>query len=261
MERTKLSRFTSMLLAVIMILSSFTALSVTSTEASAEEKPKYHVDEYNSGIYWAKVVTFEEPYKHEMRSYGPTQQRHLLRVRETGKVAYCIQPGLFLHNLSSGDAEPLDEDISAAWNALPDNVKKSLKYPLYFGYSNDGYPNENTDLVGSEYKLTGTAAEKEVATQLIVWELVCGYRDPETFELLDARFADGMFGTSRDHNTGVLANYNKIVAATIRFRKILSFSNRKSTLAVGWYRIWNMLSWTARHEALISALKLIFTAL
>ena len=246
MERTRFSRFTSMLLAVIMILSSFTVMSVTSTEVSAADNTdnKVTVSEISTNIKWARTVSFIEPVTGEMLTYYQGQTRHQLRVDGTNKVAYCIQPGLFLHELSTGKPVSLDEDRSKAWDTLPDDVKKSLKYPLFFGYPNDGYPNENTDLVGSEYKLTGTAAEKEVATQLIIWELVCGYRkpfsskDPNSFELIDTRFADGMFGTSRDQNTGVLANYNKIVAATIRFLKTPSFSEKSATKAPTYTMKW-----------------------
>ena len=95
MVRTKLNRFTSMLLSIIMILSSFSVLTAIKADA-AENGVKVDMTETN--IKWAKTVTFYEPYSKQNWTYWQGQIRHTLRIRSTGKVAYCVQPGTYMYD-------------------------------------------------------------------------------------------------------------------------------------------------------------------
>ncbi len=104
MVRTKLNRFTSMLLSIIMILSSFSVLTAIKADA-AENGVKVDMTETN--IKWAKTVTFYEPYSKQNWTYWQGQIRHTLRIRSTGKVAYCVQPGTYMYDFVLGETPTL----------------------------------------------------------------------------------------------------------------------------------------------------------
>lgn len=174
MVKSKMNRFTAMLLSMIMILSSFSIL--LTTEANAADDPdKAHVDMYSTGIKWAKTVTFYEPYSARKWTYWQGQERHVLRVRETNQVAYCLQPGAYLYDWGISANPELSNKLNHAWDNLGKDKRNAIKLEMYFGY-----PNTNTTL-------SGTANEKELAIQLIIWEFISGYRDTDSYNRTDEK--------------------------------------------------------------------------
>ncbi len=117
------------------------------------------------------------------------------RMFVNGETAYCIQPG---QRLMAGDT--LYRGSSAAWNALSANQKKAIGLALLYGYQ------------GNWSKLSGSDDEKWVATGELVWEFVTGCRKATPpYTQVSTAIYDIQFG-SYQPNSGVLADYNKIVA-------------------------------------------------
>lgn len=229
MVRTKLNRLTAMLLSFIMILSSFSALTAVETEAATD---KITLELNDTNIKWAKTVTFYEPFSKKNYTHWQGQMRHTLRIKETGKVAYCIQPGTYMYDFVQQVRPTLSVGEADAWDALGDEKKSAIKLIMYFGYPN------------KHIYLSGTDAEQEIATQLIIWEIVCGYRDPINYNLTDDRFAKGMFGNSYEQNQGVYAAYDQIVDSMIGYNKIISFSTPQSRNAPTYTMNWDGTKYT-----------------
>ena len=212
MVRTELNRVTAMLLSVLMILSSFSI--VTTLQAEAETvKEKTTIYLIDTDIKWAKTVSFEEPYSTKTWTFYQGQERKNLRTAE-GKVAYCVQPGTWMWDFVNNRAPELSTGNASVWNSIKKSDKiKAIKLALYFGYPN----NNITAIYGNRFgTLKGTAAEREVATQLVLWEFILGYRDPYDFTLTDSRFIKGMFGdnySTNPQNAGVFEAYKQIIQA------------------------------------------------
>ena len=218
MVKSKLNRFTAVLLSMIMILSSFSIL--TATQASAATNPeRVHVDMYGTGIKWAKTVTFYEPLSAKNWTYWQGQERHVLRVRETNQIAYCLQPGTYLYDWGISANPELSGKLDHAWENLSKDKQNAIKLAMYFGY-----PNTNT-------ALSGTANEKELATQLIIWEFISGYRDTVSYNRTDARFIKALCGNNYDQNTGIYKAYGQIESAMKSFKTIISFTSGKTDSA------------------------------
>ena len=231
MVKSKMNRFTAMLLSVIMILSSFSIL--LTTEANAADDPdKVHVDMYGTGIKWAKTVTFYEPLSAKNWTFWQGQERKNLRIRETGDVAYCLQPGAYLYDWGIQANPELQKKLRNAWNNLGEEKQNSIKLAMYFGY-----PNTNISL-------SGNAAQKEIATQLVIWEFVCGYRSNDNYNLTDSRLKKALFGNNLDQNTGVYKAYTQIESALKSFNTICSFFSTKKDSAPTKTMIWDGTKYT-----------------
>ena len=84
----------------------------------------------------------------------------MTQIYANGQEAYCIEPGAPLH---TGDT--LTANASETWNNLGAAKQNAIKTALAFGKP------------GNEGGLSGSGDAKHLATQMIVWEFVCGYRD------------------------------------------------------------------------------------
>ena len=223
MVKNRLNRFTAMLLSVIMILSSFSALTSTQAEAASKEITVKLTD---TNIRWAKTVTFYEPYSQKNWTHWQNQSRHTMRIAETNTVAYCIQPGTYMYDWNVGSVPTLSTNYPDAWNQLSKDTKSAIKLAMYFGF-----PNKNI-------ALSGTAEEQEIATQLIIWEFICGYRDTVNYNIIDQRFIKAMCDSDYSQNKGVYQAYKQIEKAILDYDKIISFfvinQNNASTYTLKW---------------------------
>ena len=113
----------------------------------------------------------------------------------------------------------LQKKLRNAWNNLGEEKQNSIKLAMYFGY-----PNTNISL-------SGNAAEKEIATQLVIWEFVCGYRSNDNYNLTDSRLKKALFGNNLDQNTGVYKAYTQIESTLKSFNTICSFFSTKKDSA------------------------------
>lgn len=129
-----------------------------------------------------------------------------VQIYADGKEAYCLEPGA---PLRTGDV--LTANASEAWNSLSSEMQNAIRTILAFG--NPG----NAD------GLTGSTDAKRLATQMIIWELVCGYREASSYALLD----DCVFNAycKNGANIEVANNYNTIVHSIRNWDVTPSFAN------------------------------------
>ena len=245
MVRTKLNRYTAMLLSFLMILSSFSALTAVEADAAGSENYVQVVMIDLSNIKWVNQVSFHEPYSNRDYTYfaGSFLHKYIARNLDGSNetVAYCIQPGTRLP-----DSATWENGKSNAWDSLGKAKHSAIKYALYFGYQKDTNPNDTNlndtnlkNILGSNAQIKGTADERRTATQLIIWEIVCGNRDPYTMEVEDDSFAKGLFGTNYNQNTGVRDAYRQIEEAILRFKEVPSFSDTSKRMSQQYVMKWD----------------------
>ncbi len=202
-----LTRMTAILLAVIALFSVFSGLSV---RAKAGDKVTvtfgYCYDTGGSIIKFAKKVT------NGGITVG-TAGEALCKIFANKKEAYCIQPGVDLHS-----GNQLTESGSTVWKKLGTAKQKSINLALLYGKG------------GNAKNLSGTADQKWVATQLIIWEFVAGCRKTsDTYACTDSKFIDGM--CSGGKNPGVKTVYNQISNGLKGHLTVPSFANRLKSKA------------------------------
>ena len=90
-----------------------------------------------------------------------------------GAVAYCIEPGAH-----SDDSGTYKESSSASWYNLPASVQSGIALAMSLGYPSADYGAASGDRNSSAI----INAEKWAATQAIIWELICEYRNAYTYD-------------------------------------------------------------------------------
>ena len=90
-----------------------------------------------------------------------------------GTVAYCIQPGVH-----SDDSGSYVQGSSGCWYNLPASVQSGIALAMSLGYPSADYGAASGDRNSSAI----INAEKWAATQAIVWELICEYRNAYTYD-------------------------------------------------------------------------------
>lgn len=118
----------------------------------------------------------------------------MTQIYANGEEAYCIEPGASLH---TGDT--LTANASETWNNLGTGKQNAVKMALAFGKP------------GNAGALSGSGDAKHVATQLLVWEFVCGYRDTSSYERTNSSIYNAL--CKGGANSEVASNYNAIVNA------------------------------------------------
>ena len=88
-------------------------------------------------------------------------------------VAYCIEPGVH-----SDDSGTYKEGSSASWYNLPASVQSGIALAMSLGYPSADYGAASGDRNSSAI----INAEKWAATQAIIWELICEYRNAYTYD-------------------------------------------------------------------------------
>lgn len=136
--------------------------------------------------------------------------------------AYCIEPG---GALSRGNTLDTSDII---WKNFSRELQKSINLTLLYG------------LNGSPDKLVGNSDEKYIATQLIIWELIDGYRNfwnsNNSFQRTNAMYYDAV--CSNGANSNVAKNYKLISDSLGKYSTLPSFANKYSsqahTLTLNW---------------------------
>ena len=201
-EKTK--RIIAAVLGILMMLGLMpaTAFAATSETGVATFDYCYQSDGTNI-CYWA---SFSAAGYTAGDSSGTT---HRCMIYVNGEEAYCIEPG---HRLMSGDT--LSSNASATWNALGKDKQDGVKTVLAFGRP------------GNSGSIGGSAGSQSAATQVLVWEMTCGIRDPKTLQRVDNRIINSL--CAGGHNQEVLAVYNNIVAAMTSYHVMPSFADGSS---------------------------------
>ena len=130
-----------------------------------------------------------------------------------GAVAYCIEPGVH-----SDDSGTYKEGSSASWYNLPASVQSGIALAMSLGYPSADYGAVSGDRNSSAI----INAEKWAATQAIIWELICEYRNAYTYDDWGYSPFYGCVDTSRYPTFGLW--YDKIAAAMQNATMIPSFA-------------------------------------
>lgn len=126
-----------------------------------------------------------------------------------GEEAYCIQPG---KPLNTGDE--LTANASDAWNALSSAKKKAVKLALAYGKP------------GNSQGLSGSSDAKYIATQMVVWEFVNGWRNTSSYERTNNSIYEAL--CKNGANPEVAESYKQIIAAMQKHDVVPSFANGKT---------------------------------
>lgn len=152
---------------------------------------------------------------------------------------YCIEPWRSYAASTSGNS--VDRDVtldgsgsttgSNVWYALPRERREAIGLILL--YSNQMW--DHSISVATTSKANNPNVPLRVATQILIYEIVCGLRDPSTFTLNSTNEC----GTAGDvfYNAGVASvsnfatNYNTLVSYIQAAMKIPSFTSKSSSSA------------------------------
>lgn len=130
-----------------------------------------------------------------------------------GAVAYCIEPGVH-----SDDSGSYREGSSANWYNLPASVQSGIALAMSLGYPSVDYGTAP----GDNNTSTIIKAQKWAATQAIIWELICEYRNAYTYDDWGYSPFYGCVDTSHYPTFGLW--YDKIAAAMQNATMIPSFA-------------------------------------
>lgn len=200
-KNKKFIRITALLLVVAVIFGTMFTLPVS---AASGDKVTITFDYcYDST---GNIIKFQQTTVSDGYTVG-TPGEELCKIFADGKEAYCIEPG---HTLYSGNT--LTESASTMWKNLGSAKQKAINLALLYGKP------------GSGKRLSGTADQKWVATQLIVWEFVSGCRSTANgYKCTNTKFIDGI--TASGANPGVKSVYNAISKSLANYSTIPSFAS------------------------------------
>ena len=204
---------TALVLALIMVA----ALAVTAYAATVTVK-------YREFVYSGQITFRQYDYS---QSTSPTVINMTISATSSlgsgsalyhvkyanGTVAYCIQPGVH-----SDDSGSYVQGSSGCWYNLPASVQSAIALALACGYPSADYGAASGDRNSSAI----INAEKWAATQAIIWELICEYRNAYTYDDWEYSPFYGCVDTSRYPTFGLW--YDKIAAAMQNAAMIPSFA-------------------------------------
>lgn len=207
LSTTKLTRAGAIILAVITLLST---IFIIPASAKTGDPTTITFDyAYDTS---GNIITYHGTVTHDGITVG-TPGEELCRIYADGKDAYCIQPG---YSLYSGNT--LIEGRSSVWDGVSKDKQKAVNIALLYGKP------------GNEKNLGGTDGQKWIATQVIVWEILCGCRNTGAgFKCTNTKFIDAL--TAGDHNPGVKSVYNTIANAMANHHTVPSFASNLASSA------------------------------
>ena len=199
-SKSKMTRAGAIILAVITLLS--TIFIIPANAATGDPATITFDYAYDTG---GNIITYYGTVTHNGITVG-TPGEELCRIYADGKDAYCIQPG---YSLYSGNT--LIEGKSSVWDGVSKDKQKAVNIALLYGKP------------GNAKNLGYTEGQQWIATQVIVWELLCGCRETGAgFKCTNTKFIDAL--TAGDHNPGVKAVYNTIATAMANHHTVPSFA-------------------------------------
>lgn len=206
-----------MLLGLVLTLAMLAALAVTAYAASVTVKYRVYVysDEITFRQYdYSQSTTPSITNLTISATSGLGSGSALYHMKYAdGAVAYCIEPGVH-----SDDSGTYKEGSSARWYNLPASVQSGIALAMSLGYPSADYGTASGD------RNSGAIinAEKWAATQAIIWELICEYRNAYTYDDWGYSPFYGCVDTSR-YPTFELW-YDEIVSAMQNAAMIPSFA-------------------------------------
>lgn len=198
-----------MLLGFVLILAMLAALAVTAYAASVTVK-------YRVYVYTDEITFRQYDYSQSTTpsitnltisatsSLGSGSALYHMKYAD-GAVAYCIEPGVH-----SDDSGTYKEGSSASWYNLPASVQSGIALAMSLGYPSADYGTASGDRNSSAI----INAEKWAATQAVIWELICEYRNAYTYDDWEYSPFYGCVDTSRYPTFGLW--YDKIAIDIIK---------------------------------------------
>jgi phage N-6-adenine-methyltransferase len=210
-------RATALMLSLIFILTAF-AVPLMSVNAAVEEIDIEIIDFPRGG----GTDTWGHPALNYMNGWNQASARlhGVYRANNKGyQVAYCVQAGV---PLKTGDKAPeiLPTTFLADYNngRLDANLIQLLLGRIFqYGYTGTVTTSLSTDQVC-----------EQIATQMLVWEVIIGERNPDFTHYAPPSNLDRVTDRIRsDHpeRSTIFAHYNRIVTSVQNHSKIPSFMN------------------------------------
>lgn len=195
----------SIIIAIVVLMSCF------SINTFAYEGEKVTIDLNKSYDSSGKLITWNSNVSGGSKGVSIF---HISIMSSSGtKDAYCIQPGTHLNYL-----DVLTESTSSgAWYSLSEFQRRAIVYAMTFGKD------------GNSKNLKGNSDEKYVATQLVIWEIVKGYRNASSSHMECANTTYRDAGSKAGSN--IRYNYNVISDGLYNAKVIPSFANPQSSKA------------------------------
>ena len=206
-----------MLLGLVLTLAMLAALAVTAYAASVTVKYRVYVysDEITFRQYdYSQSTTPSITNLTISATSGLGSGSALYHMKYAdGAVAYCIEPGVH-----SDDSGSYREGSSASWYNLPASVQSGIALAMSLGYPSADYGAVSGDRNSSAI----INAEKWAATQAIIWELICEYRNAYTYD--DWGYSPFYNCVSKSRYPTYDLWYDKLTAAMQAATMIPSFS-------------------------------------
>ena len=106
-------------------------------------------------------LTYTTTVKIGNHTYAAGSHSYVMRLDESNRIAYCIQPDIMI---GADESDWLYESgsTSPGWEALSSLQRQAINLLLLYGYPNQTLP--------------GTKSEQYFATRMMIWEIIMGYR-------------------------------------------------------------------------------------
>lgn len=232
MIKRGLTKYLSLLLALVGIFSNFLSLGTVTAYAAVGEKADIYMVEFPRGNEANRSGWGHEAlqYMNGWNTGGASNTMALRAIGSyTGKICYCIEPGTGQY---TGDTfTQKDENF---WNNFPpeynrtidgDSIKIFIGRILQYGYTGN---------LSTEWKTQDAAGADKLsfatATQLLIWETIVGERD-ENFNHVDTGSCDRVLDSIKENNpirSQILNHYSDIEKAVKNHTKVPSFCARST---------------------------------
>lgn len=225
----KLTRFISFFMSVIMVC------GLLPTRASAAAAPG---SVWPNGILWSNNgnwFTSTDPQTGATK-YNQNIESYVV-IGEDGSTqypVYCIQPGIEVLSSSTEGCTSATVATSDAWAGLSQEKRDAIGLAMLYGYPNNLNSESYLERRGMQF-----------ATQVIIWEIVVGYRNATApFTRTNANyvnmfypdstgnvFTDSLTGANNGTITNFHAAYNEIANKLATHYVIPSFASRYASMA------------------------------
>ena len=240
---SKIKRYLAALLMLVLVLG---MLPCVNASAATTQKGILLFDYSDNGDYTSRLNS-QIAVTYKPNGTGSTKTAYIKNLgwhfARYGNVAYaddplyCIEPYRNYGASTSGNSVDRDVTVSGsgsttganAWYSLPENRREAIGLILL--YSDQMW--DDSISVTTTTRDNNPNVPLRVATQFLIYEIVCGLRDPDTFALN----ATNESGTDGDifYNAGAAAisdfapNYNQLVANIQAAMKRPSFTGSSSS--------------------------------
>lgn len=260
-----IKRITALLLALVLLVGIIPSAFAEELSTDTVPEPEADVSEEDSGVMplastqnsimlfdyadngnYTTVLNSQVTCAYKPNGTGTTRTAYIKNMgwhyARYGGVAYaddplyCIEPWRSYAASTSGNSVDRDVTLSGSdgttgsnvWYALPTARREAIGLILL--YSNQMW--DHSISVTTTRKDSNPNVPLRVATQFLIFEIVCGLRDPNTF----TRNSANESGTAGDvfYNAGAAsvpdfaANYNVLVSSVQAAKKIPSFTSASS---------------------------------